>query len=156
MSSMFQVMTTSKKAKEGKTQVHPVKLTLEELYHGCLKKVVFQRKKLAADDNVETEERELVIDVRPGLPDGTRFVFEGSAPAFTTSPLLPVTLTELEAAGMSAGKGMLCLGNVQELWFLCWRPCRMLCTSAKVLMFCTRPQYPYTMLYKDRESRCSF
>lgn len=77
MSSMFQVMTTSKKAKEGKTQAHPVKLTLEELYHGCLKKVVFLRKKLDTDGSVETEERELVIDVRPGLPDGTRFVFEG-------------------------------------------------------------------------------
>ena len=89
MSSMFQVMTTSKKAKEGKTQVHPVKLTLEELYHGCLKKVVFQRKKLIADDNVATEERELVIDVRPGLPDGTRFVFEGSVPSCTTPHILP-------------------------------------------------------------------
>lgn len=70
-------MTTSKKAKEGKTQVHPVQLTLEEVYHGCLKKVMFQRKKLEVGDIVTTEERELVIDVRPGLPDGTRFVFEG-------------------------------------------------------------------------------
>lgn len=76
---MFQALTTSKKANAGKTQVHPVKLTLEELYHGCLKKVVFQRKRLLPDETVETEDRELVIDIRPGLPDGTRFVFEGSA-----------------------------------------------------------------------------
>jgi DnaJ-class molecular chaperone len=74
---MFQVLTTSKKVQEGKTQVHPVQLTLEELYHGCLKKVVFQRKKLDLDGTIEVEQRDLVIDVRPGLPDGTRFVFEG-------------------------------------------------------------------------------
>jgi DnaJ homolog subfamily B member 13 len=80
ISCMFQALTTSKKANSGKKQVHPVKLSLEELYNGCLKKVVFQRKKMLADDSVETEDRELVIDIRPGLPDGTRFVFDGSAP----------------------------------------------------------------------------
>eukprot|EP00892_Ulva_mutabilis_P004775 jgi/Ulvmu1/266/UM001_0270.1 len=77
ISSVFQIMTSQKKLNEGKMQVHPVKLTLEEVYHGCLKKVTFQRRKLLLDETVETEDRQLAIDVKPGLPDGTRFVFEG-------------------------------------------------------------------------------
>lgn len=77
ISSVFQVMTSQKKLNEGKMCVHSVELTLDEVYHGCLKKVTFQRRKLLPDETVETEDRQLVIDVKPGLPDGTRFVFEG-------------------------------------------------------------------------------
>ena len=77
ISSVFQIMTSNTKLNEGKMYVHPVELTLEEVYHGCLKKVTFQRRKLLPDETVETENRQLIIDVKPGLPDGTRFVFEG-------------------------------------------------------------------------------
>ena len=73
-------MTAKQKLNEGKMQVHPVRLTLEEVYHGCLKKVIFQRRKLLPDQSIETEDRQLVIDVKPGLPDGTRFVFERFEP----------------------------------------------------------------------------
>lgn len=80
ISTVFEIMTTHKKLNEGKMHVHPVKLTLEEVYHGCLKKVTFQRRKVLLDESVESEDRQLVLDIKPGLPDGTRFVFEGFAP----------------------------------------------------------------------------
>jgi hypothetical protein len=56
---------------------HDVELTLEEIYHGCSKKVTHTRKILYESGRIQEEERTLVIDAKPGLPDGTRFVFEG-------------------------------------------------------------------------------
>lgn len=85
ISTVFEVMTSQKKLNEGKMHVHPIKLTLEEIFHGCLKKVTFQRRKLLPDGHVETEDRHLVIDVKSGLPDGTRFVFEGCGYLFDSS-----------------------------------------------------------------------
>jgi DnaJ C terminal domain len=69
-------------AKPGKKQVHTLPLSLEEVQAGCLKKVTFTRRRLPAQGGeVEPEERELTVDVTPGLPDGTCFVFDGCAPA---------------------------------------------------------------------------
>jgi hypothetical protein len=56
---------------------HDVELTLEEIYHGCSKKVTHTRKTLLESGRIQEEERTLVIDAKPGLPEGTRFVFEG-------------------------------------------------------------------------------
>ena len=56
---------------------HDVELTLEEIYHGCSKKVTHTRKTLYDSGRIQEDERTLVIDAKPGLPDGTRFVFEG-------------------------------------------------------------------------------
>jgi hypothetical protein len=56
---------------------YTVELTLEEIYHGCLKKVTHKRKVLQDNGDYFEEARTLTIDVKPGLPSGTRFVFEG-------------------------------------------------------------------------------
>ena len=56
---------------------YTVDLTLEEIYHGCLKKVSHKRKILLESGEFTEEQRFLTIDVKPGLPSGTRFVFEG-------------------------------------------------------------------------------
>ncbi len=56
---------------------YTVDLTLEEVYHGCLKKVMHKRKVLLEDGTYVEEPRTLTIDVKPGLPSGTRFLFEG-------------------------------------------------------------------------------
>lgn len=56
---------------------YPLELTLEEVYHGCLKKVTHKRKVLVNPAEYYEEERALTVDVKPGLPTGTRFVFEG-------------------------------------------------------------------------------
>jgi DnaJ family protein B protein 13 len=56
---------------------YTVELTLEEIYFGCLKKVSHKRKVLTEAGELIEEPRTLTIDVKPGLPTGTRFVFEG-------------------------------------------------------------------------------
>ncbi len=56
---------------------YPLELTLEEIYHGCLKRVTHRRKVLLFTGEYTEEERHLTVDVKPGLPTGTRFVFEG-------------------------------------------------------------------------------
>ena len=81
LASAFQSLKANDKLKAGKKQVHALPLTLEEVYHGCLKKVHFQRRRVGAANELEAEERELTVDVKPGLPDGTCFVFEGCAAA---------------------------------------------------------------------------
>lgn len=59
------------------TPQYPLELTLEEIFHGCLKKVAHKRKVLLFSGEYVEEERQLTVDVKPGLPTGTRFVFEG-------------------------------------------------------------------------------
>lgn len=77
ISNQFEAMTTEPKPQMGKQKVCMIELSLEEIYHGCLKKVSHSRKILSIDGSIEEQMRELTIDVKPGLPDGTRFVFEG-------------------------------------------------------------------------------
>lgn len=77
ISAHFQALTTAEQPKKGKHTTYTVELTLEEIFHGCLKKVTHTRKILGTDGKVTEELRTLTIDVKPGLPDGTRFVFEG-------------------------------------------------------------------------------
>lgn len=56
---------------------YTVELTLEEIFFGCLKKVTHKRKVLHESGECTEETRTLTIDVKSGLPSGTRFVFEG-------------------------------------------------------------------------------
>ena len=42
---------------------HSLLLTLEEMYHGCVKKVTHERQVVKADGTSATEQRELSIDV---------------------------------------------------------------------------------------------
>ena len=77
ISAQFESMSTTEAPKLGKSRVYPVELSLEEIFHGCLKKVNHKRKVLLETGEYLEEARSLVIDVKPGLPSGTRFVFEG-------------------------------------------------------------------------------
>ncbi|KAJ9528325.1 hypothetical protein QJQ45_014309 [Haematococcus lacustris] len=77
ISAQFEAMTTQDPPKTGKNKVYTVELSLEELYFGCLKKVTHKRKVLLEGGEYLEEPRTLTIDVKPGLPTGTRFVFEG-------------------------------------------------------------------------------
>ena len=42
---------------------HTLLLSLEEMYHGCIKKVTHERQVLRSDGTSTTEQRELTIDV---------------------------------------------------------------------------------------------
>jgi DnaJ homolog subfamily B member 13 len=63
-----------------KTQDPPVEfaldLTLEELYHGCVKKVKISRR-ILSDDGMTTasSDKILTIEVGPGWKEGTKIVF---------------------------------------------------------------------------------
>lgn len=50
---------------------------MEEVYHGCVKRVQHDRKILGESGAVTTRSVELTIDIKPGTPTGTRFLFEG-------------------------------------------------------------------------------
>lgn len=77
ISATFEALAATADPQAGRKLVHTVHLTLEEVHHGCIKTVRFQPRRMAAGGEATLEERELTIDVKPGLPDGTRFVFEG-------------------------------------------------------------------------------
>ncbi|DBA97177.1 TPA: Major surface glycoprotein G [Trebouxia sp. C0004] len=76
LASSFESMAATPKLQVGKQSTHLLLLSLEEMYHGCVKKVTHERQVMKADGTSATEQRELSIDVRPGLPEGTQFVFE--------------------------------------------------------------------------------
>mmetsp|Transcript_15189 Transcript_15189/g.26339 ORF Transcript_15189/g.26339 Transcript_15189/m.26339 type:complete len:361 (-) Transcript_15189:870-1952(-) len=77
IAAQFEAMTTNEQPKTGKNKLYTVELSLEEVHHGCLKKVTHKRKVLTEAGEYLEEARTLTIDVKPGLPTGTRFVFEG-------------------------------------------------------------------------------
>jgi DnaJ C terminal domain len=72
----YQAAAAGKKGTGGKHLALDVSVTLEEVSSGCLKQVVYQRKRIC-DGDMMTEEREVTIEIAPGMPDGTTFVFEG-------------------------------------------------------------------------------
>ena len=51
-------------------------LTLEEIYTGCIKKVMICKKTITEDgQSTEVREKVLTITVEPGTPAGAEFVF---------------------------------------------------------------------------------
>src|SRR5699024_5786268 len=51
-------------------------LTLEEIFSGCSKELDHKRKIIDEDGNESTENKQLKVEVNPGVEDGTRFPFE--------------------------------------------------------------------------------
>lgn len=97
ISSSFEQMTTPKKPAPGKKKTYDFFLTLEEVYHGVMKQVTHTRRVLQPDGATEVQERELTIDVKPGLPDGTQFVFQregNQTPATEPGPVVFVLRSE--------------------------------------------------------------
>uniref|UniRef100_A0A7S0V4F8 J domain-containing protein n=1 Tax=Polytomella parva TaxID=51329 RepID=A0A7S0V4F8_9CHLO len=76
IASQFETLTTEPPPAKGAAKIYPLELTLEEIFHGCLKRVKHKRM-VQKDDITIEEDRELTIDVKPGMPSGTRFIFEG-------------------------------------------------------------------------------
>lgn len=79
ISITFQAAAAGASAGGGKQIAKDVEVTLEEIGSGCLKQVAFQRKRLIGGEML-IEDRTVVIDVAPGVSDGTTFVFEGHVP----------------------------------------------------------------------------
>lgn len=54
---------------------HTLKLTLEELFSGCTKKMKITRKVLSETGNVSKEGKVITVEVRPGWKPGTKVTF---------------------------------------------------------------------------------
>jgi len=98
MSSDFADMTLVPQPKPGKKKSLVVEASLEEVYHGFVKRIQHARKTLAEDGSVSSDFVELTVDIKPGTAEGTRFVFESmgnklpghnAGPAVYTLSLLP-------------------------------------------------------------------
>lgn len=56
--------------------IQPLKLSLEEAFHGGIKRMKFHKKQLTADGiTTELVERILDIHIKPGILPGTKFTF---------------------------------------------------------------------------------
>eukprot|EP00798_Chlamydomonas_sp_ICE-L_P016770 gene16770-23045_t len=86
----YAVELTLEEIFHGCLKKYAVELTLEEIFHGCLKKVTHKRKVLLEGGEYSEETRHLTIDIKAGLPSGTRFVFEGEGNKTPTKKPGPV------------------------------------------------------------------
>lgn len=51
-------------------------MTLEEIYHGCVKKMKISRRVLQADGSPKKEDKFVSITVKPGWKNGTKVTFQ--------------------------------------------------------------------------------
>jgi len=70
-------MTTDPQPKPGKAKLGDVEATMEEVYHGCLKKFLHNKKILDEEGRISEDKVELCADIKPGTLEGTKYVFEG-------------------------------------------------------------------------------
>lgn len=56
--------------------IHELKVSLEEIYHGCTKRMRISRKRLNPDGrSVRTEDKILTIEIKRGWKEGTKITF---------------------------------------------------------------------------------
>lgn len=75
LSEKFESLTSPVKPAQSPDKTYNLELSLEEIYHGCLKQIQHDRKRFTEEGSYELESRTLTVDVKPGLPDGTSFIF---------------------------------------------------------------------------------
>ncbi|CAG9462517.1 unnamed protein product [Pedinophyceae sp. YPF-701] len=77
VSAAFEDLATVPQPKPGKIKTGEVLASLEDVFHGCLKKFGHTRRTLREDGTIQDKFVELCVDVKPGSPEGTRYVFDG-------------------------------------------------------------------------------
>ncbi|KAG5676393.1 hypothetical protein PVAND_006233 [Polypedilum vanderplanki] len=76
-SHSFNVHTPLKKEKIQDPPVeHDLYVTLEEIYHGCVKKMKISRRVLEPDGTPKKEDKYVSISVKPGWKSGTKVTFQ--------------------------------------------------------------------------------
>jgi DnaJ-class molecular chaperone len=79
MSLLFEDEKKNRQARRTSDIAVDVSCSLEELYHGCTKKVPVDRQRLAADgQSLETETKIFTVEVHPGWRAGTKITFQGA------------------------------------------------------------------------------
>ena len=71
----FGGFSTQQSQQQDKPVEHVLELRLEDLYHGCTKKMKISRKVLGTDGVESNEEKILTIDIKPGWKAGTKITF---------------------------------------------------------------------------------
>ncbi len=67
---------------QGPPVEHTLNLTLEEMYHGCSKRMKISRQVQSSSGGVSKEEKILSVDVKPGWKAGTKVKFEKEGDQF--------------------------------------------------------------------------
>lgn len=76
-SHSFNVHTPLKKEKQQDPPVeHDLYVTLEEIYHGCVKKMKISRRVVQADGQSRKEDKYVSISIKPGWKSGTKVTFQ--------------------------------------------------------------------------------
>ncbi|EDW39674.1 GL15626 [Drosophila persimilis] len=76
-SHSFNVHTPFKKEQKQDPPVeHDLYVTLEEIYHGCVKKMKISRRVVQADGSSRKEDKVLQISIKPGWKSGTKVTFQ--------------------------------------------------------------------------------
>lgn len=76
-SHSFNVHTPFKKEKQQDPPVeHDLYVTLEEIYHGCVKKMKISRRVALPDGSSKKEDKYVSISIKPGWKSGTKVTFQ--------------------------------------------------------------------------------
>ncbi|XP_030383687.1 dnaJ protein homolog 1 isoform X2 [Scaptodrosophila lebanonensis] len=76
-SHSFNVHTPFKKEQKQDPPVeHDLYVTLEEIYHGCVKKMKISRRVVQADGSSKKEDKYVSISIKPGWKSGTKVTFQ--------------------------------------------------------------------------------
>ncbi|XP_017859707.1 PREDICTED: dnaJ protein homolog 1 isoform X2 [Drosophila arizonae] len=76
-SHSFNVHTPFKKEQKQDPPVeHDLYVTLEEIYHGCVKKMKISRRVIQPDGSSKKEDKVLQISIKPGWKSGTKVTFQ--------------------------------------------------------------------------------
>lgn len=76
-SHSFNVHTPFKKEKQQDPPVeHDLYVTLEEIYHGCVKKMKISRRVCQPDGSSKKEDKYVSISIKPGWKSGTKVTFQ--------------------------------------------------------------------------------
>jgi len=76
-SHSFNVHTPFKKEKQQDPPVeHDLYVTLEEIYHGCVKKMKISRRVQQPDGSFKKEDKYVSISIKPGWKSGTKVTFQ--------------------------------------------------------------------------------
>jgi len=65
-----------KEQKQDPPVEHDLYVTLEEIYHGCVKKMKISRRVVQADGSSRKEDKVLQISIKPGWKSGTKVTFQ--------------------------------------------------------------------------------
>mmetsp|Transcript_5548 Transcript_5548/g.6383 ORF Transcript_5548/g.6383 Transcript_5548/m.6383 type:complete len:341 (-) Transcript_5548:411-1433(-) len=122
ISERFEELTATPQLKKGKQKTFDITVTLEDIYYGTIKKVVHKKKILQQDGTIETQDRELTIDIKAGSKEGTRYVFDkegNDSPNTEAGPVVYTLATSKHDRFQRKGNDLVYTARIPLLKALC-------------------------------------